>query len=345
MFNQEGAMTRRIGRRKALTWLAGTTAAASIPGLRQARAQNLDPVSFLTNWRAQAEHGGYYQAVATGIYRRHGINCDLRMGGPQINVSQFLLNGRVDFSMGAGAQALSYARENLPALCIGAIFQKDPHVLIAHPGVGNDSFEQLRGKPILIAAGSRTSFWPFLRARFGYTDDQIRPYTFNMQPFLADRNMSQQGYLTSEPYAIRRAGVNPVVLLMADAGYEPYSTTIDVRRQMVDEKPDLVQRFVNATIEGWYSYLLGDPAPGNALIKRDNPDMDDDKIAYAIQAMKDHGIVVSGDAERLGIGAMTDERWERFYRSTVQLGLNPDGMDFRKAYNLRFVNQRVGMRG
>ncbi len=337
-------MKRRIGRRTALTLLAGTTA-ASMTGLRRARAQTLDQVSFLTNWRAQAEHGGYYQAVATGIYQRHGINCEVRMGGPQINNSQFLLNGRVDFSMSGASQALSYARENLPALCIGAIFQKDPQVLIAHPGVGNDSFEQLRGKPILVSGGARIGYWPFLRARFGYTDEQMRPYTFNMAPFLADRNVVQQGYLTSEPYAIRRAGVNPVVLLIADAGYEPYSTTIDVRKQTVDEKGDMVQRFVNASIEGWYSYLYGDPAPANALIKRDNPDMDDDKIAYAIQAMKDHGIVVSGDAERLGIGAMTDERWERFFRSTVQYGLNPDGMDFRKAYSLRFVNQRYGMRG
>jgi NitT/TauT family transport system substrate-binding protein len=337
-------MPNRIRRRSALKWLA-SSAAVTIPGLRRARAQALDRVSFLTNWRAEPEHGGYYQAVANGIYRRHGIDCDLRQGGPQINNSQILLNGRVDFSMGSGFQALSYARENLPALCIGAIFQKDPQVLIAHPGVGNDSFEALRGKPILISGGGRVSYWPFLRARFGYTDDQIRPYTFNMQPFLADPNAIQQGYITSEPYAIRQAGVNPVVLLIADAGYEPYSTTIDVRKQMVDEKADVVQRFVNATIEGWYEYLNGDPAPGNALIKRDNPDMDDGKIAYAIQAMKDHGIVVSGDAERLGIGAMTDARWERFFRQTVQYGLNPQDLDFHKAYSLRFVNQRVGMRG
>jgi len=268
----------------------------------------------------------------------------VRMGGPQVNNSQFLLSGRVDFSMSGGFQALSYARENLPALCIGAIFQKDPQVLIAHPGVGNDSFEQLRGKPIMIAGASRVAFWPFLRARFGYTDDQFRPYNFNITPILANRKTIQQGYITSEPFAIRQAGVNPVVLLIADAGYEPYSTTIDARKQMVDEKPELVQRFVNATIEGWYDYLNGDPAPGNALIKRDNPDMDDAKIAFAIQAMKDHGIVVSGDAEQLGIGAMTDARWERFLRQTVEYQLNPPDLDFRKAYDLRFVNRRVGMR-
>ncbi|MBL8837329.1 MAG: ABC transporter substrate-binding protein [Alphaproteobacteria bacterium] len=336
-------MTRRLTRRNALAGLGA--AAAAMTGLRPARGQVLDRVSFQTNWRAQAEHGGYYQAVAAGIYRRHGIDCDLRMGGPQINNAQLLLAGRVDAIMSNGFQALSYARENLPAICIGSIFQKDPQVLIAHPGVGHDSFEQMRGKPILIGAGGRVSYWPFLRARFGFTDEQIRPYTFNLQPFLADRNAIQQGFLTSEPYAIRRTGINPVVLLIADAGYDNYQTTIDVRRQFVDEKPDLVQRFVNATIEGWAGYLYGDPAAANALIKRDNPDMDDDKIAYAIQAMKDFGIVRSGDADRLGIGAMTDERWQRFYQQTAQWNLNPPNLDLSKAYTLRFVNQRIGMAG
>jgi NitT/TauT family transport system substrate-binding protein len=247
--------------------------------------------------------------------------------------------------MSSGFQAFSYVRENLPALCIAAMFQKDPQCLIAHPGVGNDSFEALRGKPILVGGAGRVTYWPFLRARFGYSDEQIRPYTFNLQPFLADASVIQQGFLTSEPYAMRRAGVNPVVLLIADAGYDNYQTTIDVRRPMVEEKPDLVQRFVSASIEGWASYLFGDPGPANALIKRDNPDMDDDKIAYAIQAMKDFGIVDSGDAQRLGIGAMTDERWERFFRQTAQSGGNPADLDYKKGYTLRFVNQRVGMRG
>jgi NitT/TauT family transport system substrate-binding protein len=332
-------------RRRTLTWLAATPAVAAIPGLRRARGQVLDRVSFQTNWRAQAEHGGYYQAVAAGIYRRHGIEAEIRQGGPQVNGPQLLLAGRVDFLMSSGAQALSYARENLPALCIGAIFQKDPQILMAHAGVGHDGFEALRGKPILISGGGRVTFWPFLRARFGYSDDQIRPYTFNLQPFIADRNAVQQAYVTSEPFAVRRAGVNPVILLLADVGYEYYSTTIDAGRATVEQKADLAQRFVNATIEGWNGYLQGDTAAANALIKRDNPDMDDDKLAYATNAMQEFGIVQSGDALALGTGAMTDDRWQRCYDLSVRLGINPAGMDFKKGYSLRFVNQRVGVRG
>jgi NitT/TauT family transport system substrate-binding protein len=334
---------RKIRRRAALAALSGA-AALGMPGLRRARGQVLDRVSFQTNWRAEAEHGGNYQAVATGIYRRYGIDCDLRQGGPQVNLQQILLGERVDLIMSGGFQALGYVRENLPVVCVAAIMQKDPQVLIAHRGAGNDTFEQMRGKPILVSGAARLTYWPFLRARFGYSDEQIRPYTFNLQPFVADRNAIQQGFLTSEPYTLRRQGLDPVVHLIADAGYDNYQETIDARRPYVEEKPDLVQRFVNATVEGWRDYLYGDPGPANALIKRDNPEMEDGTLAYAIQAMKDSGLIFSGDAERLGIGAMTDARWESFYQQTARWGVNPANLDVKKAYTLRFVNQRVAMR-
>jgi len=325
--------------------LGGTIASALVPvaGARVS-AQTLDRVSFQTNWRAQAEHGGYYQAVAAGLYRKHGIDCELRMGGPQQNPAQLLLAARVDFTMSNGFQAISYVRENLPFLTIGAIMQKDPQILMAHPGVGNDSFEQMRGKPIMIGASGRVTYWPFLRAKFGYTDDQIRPYTFNIQPFLADRNAIQQGFLSSEPFSAIQAGVTPQVHLIADAGYENYQTTIDVSRKMVEEKRDLVQRFVTATIEGWTQYMAGtDVGAANAAIKHDNPEMDDAKIDYAVKVMNEKGIVRSGDALTLGIGAMSDARWERFYQTLVVAGVNPAGLDIKRAYSLDFVNQRVGV--
>ena len=339
------SMTYRIDRRRALG-LAGATAAAClvpVPGAR-VRAQTLDKVSYLTNWRAQAEHGGFYLAVANGIYRRHGIECDLRMGGPQQNPSQQLLGGRVDMIMSNGFEGINYVKEDLPFLCIASIFQKDPQCLVSHPGVGNDTFADLKGKPILIGASARTSYWPFLKAKFGYTDDQARPYTFNMAPFLADKNLSQQAFLSSEPYAIMKAGVNPVIHLLADAGYENYQTTINVSRRMVDEKKDLVQRFITASLEGWAEYIKGGPAieAANAQIRKDNPDMDDDKLAYALKVMNERGIVRSGDALKLGIGCMTDARWKSFYDSTVDAGSAPKGLDIRKAYSLEFVNKGIG---
>lgn len=284
-------------RRSALA-LGGAVSAAYLMRSGMVTAQGLDKVSYQTNWRAQAEHGGFYQAVATGIYRKYGIDADIRMGGPQQNPSQLLLGGRVDMIMSNSFEAIRYAQENIPFLCIASIFQKDPQVIISHPGVGNDSLAALKGKPILVGAAGRTSYWPFLKAKFGYTDEQIRPYTFNMAPFLADKTISQQGFLSSEPFAIQKqGGVTPVVHLIADAGFENYNTTINISRKMVDEKKDLVQRFVTASLEGWAAYMKGqDVAAANAQILKDNPDMDQEKIDYAVKVMNEKGIVLSGDA-------------------------------------------------
>jgi NitT/TauT family transport system substrate-binding protein len=333
----------RIERRALLAGGAGFVLAA-VPSARVPVAQSLDKVSFQTNWRAQAEHGGYYQAVAAGIYRRHGIECDLRMGGPQQNPAQLLLAGRVDMTMSNSFQALNFVRENLPFICIASIMQRDPQVLMTHEGNGINSFEDMRGRPILVGAGGRVSYWPFLRRRFGFTDEQLRPYTFNVGPFLADRMAIQQGFLSSEPYAAMQAGAKPKVFLLADAGFGNYQTTIDISYKMVSEKRDVVQRFINASMEGWTQYMRGqDVAAANALIKRDNPEMDDAKIAYAARVLNENGIVLSGDAERLGIGAMTNERWKAFYESMRDAGVYPPGLDYTKAYSLDFVNKRFGL--
>lgn len=300
-----------------------------------------DKVAFGLDWKAEAEYGGYYQAIATGIYARHGLDVSIRQGGPQVNQAQLLLAGRLDFNIASNSYiALNMAQEKLPIVAVAAFFQKDPSVLLAHPGHGNDSFEALRGKPIMIGADTRLGWWNFLRARFGYTDAQIRPYTFSLAPFLADPNAVQQGYLGSEPYAIRtEAKFEPVVLLLADAGFTGYGNIVTTRADLVAGKPDLVQRFIDASIEGWRSYLDGDPAPANTLMKRDNPEMTDGLLAYGRDVMKARGIVDSGDATRLGLGAMTDARWQAFFTSMADAKLYPAGMDWHAAYTLRFVDK------
>jgi NitT/TauT family transport system substrate-binding protein len=312
--------------------------------LTAAPGSALDKVTLATNWKAEAEHGGFYQAIATGIYRRHGLDVTLRMGGPQVNNPQLLAAGLVDFNVGASSfAALNYVRAGVPMATVAALFQKDPQVLLAHPGQGNDTLPALKGKPILIAAAARATFWNFLRVRYGFTDDQIRPYTFNMAPFLADKKTIQEGYLTSEPYTLEKAGVKPVVHVLADHGFDSYSTTIECAWKLVETRPDLVQRFVDASIEGWYSYLYGDPRPANALIRRDNPEMTEGLLAYGLAAMKRYGVVDSGDALTLGIGAMTDARWRSFADSMIQAGVYPKTIDLKRAYTLRFVDKKVGL--
>lgn len=336
----------RIDRRAALGLIGGAGASLLVPvSGGRVSAQTLDKVSYQTNWRAQAEHGGFYYAAVNGIYKKYGIDAEIRPGGPQQNPSQLLLGGRVDMIMSNAFEAIRYAQEKIPFLCIASIFQKDPQVIISHPGVGHDSFEALKGKPILVGAAGRNSYWPFLKAKFGYTDEQIRPYTFNMAPFLADKNISQQGFLSSEPFAIlKQGGVTPVVHLIADAGFENYNTTINISRKMADEKKDVVQRFVTATLEGWAEYMKGGEGnkAADAQILKDNPDMDQEKIDYALKVMTERGIVQSGDALTLGIGAMTDVRWASFYKTMTEAGVFPAGIDLKKAYSLEFINKGVG---
>ena len=343
-------MTRtayRLDRRSALRAAAGFALAGPllVPLARRARAQSLDKVSFHTDWRAQAEHGGYYQAIAAGLYRQAGIDCDLRQGGPSLNISQLLLAGRVDMTMTNSFEAFAYARERAPFYTIAAIFQKDPQVLIGHPDTGFDSFEKLPGRTLLIGSGGRITYWPYLKRKYGLSDSQLKPYNFNMAPFLADKTAIQQGFLSSEPYSIGQAlGRPPAVLLIADAGFSAYQATIAISRKMASEKRDLVQRFVDATLEGWAQYLKGGPAiaAANALIKQANPEQTDDRIAYAIKVMNEHGIVRSGDALENGIGAMTDRRWKNFYDSMVEVDVLPKGLDVGRTYTLDFVNKGIG---
>jgi NitT/TauT family transport system substrate-binding protein len=303
----------------------------------------LKTITYGTNWYAQAEHGGFYQAVATGLYKAAGLDVTIKMGGPQVNGTQLLMGGAIDFFMGyASYDAIKAVQENIPKVTVAAFFQKDPQVLMAHPDSNVKSLADLKDRPIFVSAAANTTFWPFLKAKFNYTDAQKRPYNFNSAPFLADKTSAQQGYLSSEPLAIKKeGGFDPIVFLLADYGYDPYATTIECRQELIDKDPDLVQRFVDASIKGWYSYLNGDPAPGNALIKKDNPEMTDDQIKYGIEKIKAYGILTSGDAATKGIGAMTDERWKSFFDTMTKQGIFPGDLDYTKAYTLKFVNKGV----
>jgi NitT/TauT family transport system substrate-binding protein len=314
--------------------LARCVAAALSIVAASALAQSPDKLVFGTNWLAEAEHGGFYQAVAEGIYRKHGLDVTIRMGGPQVNPLQLLVAGQIDVAMGDDLQTLGALEQGLPITTIGATFQKNPTVIIAHPGVRE--LAELEGKPIAIGAASNTTFWPWLKQRYGFTDDQKRPYGFSVQPFLADPQLSQQGFVTSEPFSIEQGGVTPVVFLLADLGYPPYSESLVVRRGDVTRRADVLRRFLLASAEGWKRYLA-DPAPAHALIKRDNPEMSDALLAYGHRKLAQYGIVTGGDAPRLGILTMTDEHWQRTFAFVRSAGLGKTGFDYRPAYTLDLI--------
>ena len=313
--------------------------------LATAPAAALDRVTFGTNWKAQAEHGGYYQAVVDGTYARYGLEVEIRQGGPNVSHQQLLAAGKIDFNMGGNMfAAFNYLTSQVPMVTVAANFQKDPQVLMVHPGSAYRALEDLKGATLLISRGGQMTFWQWLKRAYGFADDQVRPYTFNPGPFLANPDWAQQGYVTSEPYAIERAGgFTPRVFLLADHGYESYSTTIETSWKLVDENPDLVQRFVDATAIGWISYIYGSPTAANAAIRQDNPDISDDQLDYSRAKMKEYGIVDSGDAETLGVNAMTDARWRSFFRFATDAGLYEPGLPLDRGYTLRFVNQGVGL--
>jgi NitT/TauT family transport system substrate-binding protein len=274
-------------------------------------AQAQEKFTYMTNWYAQAEHGGFYQALATGLYKKAGLDVTVKMGGPQVNIVQMMAAGQADCVMGSSDLQMIQIREGgVPVTNVAAVFQKDPQVLIAHDDV--KAFEDLKGKTILIASSAQRGYWPWLKAKYGFTDAQTRPYTFNIQPFVADKNVAQQGYLTSEPYAIQKAGVKATTLMFSDHGFPAYATTISCMDKTLKERNKMVAAFVKASMEGWKSYLA-DPAPGNVLIKKDNPNMTDDQLAYSVAKLKEMAMVTGGDAAKLGIVTMTDARAKASY--------------------------------
>ncbi len=303
-----------------------------------ASAQTSEKFTFLTNWFAQAEHGGFYQALATGLYRNAGLDVTIRMGGPQVNIMQIMAAGQAECVMGYDVQTFNSWENGINAVTVAAAFQKDPQVLIGHPGVVN-KMEDLKGKTILISSAANTTYWPWLRTKYGLAENQARPYTFNIQPFIADKNLVQQGYLSSEPFAIEKeAKFKPNVFMLSDYGWPPYSTTVVCLEKTVRERPKAVAAFVKASMEGWKSYLKGDPSAGNALIKKDNPAMADDKIAVGIKLLNETGMVFGGDAATMGVGIMTDARMKATYDMLVEMKLlDPKKVDLKKTYTTEFV--------
>ena len=295
-----------------------------------------EPFTFMTDWYAQAEHGGFYQAVAEGTYKRHGLDVTIRMGGPQVNVIQLMAAGQADCVIGSNdIQVMQVRAGGVPIRAVAAFFQKDPTVLIGHEDVR--SLNDLRGKTILISSASFRTFWPWLKAKYGVRDDQTRPYTFNIQPFVADANAVQQGYLTADPFAIAKAGVKANVLLLGDFGYPSYANLVSCMDATLGRRHDQVAAFVAASAEGWRSYLAN-PAPGNALIKADNPRMTDEQLAYSVAKLRDEGLVTGGDAQTLGIGIMTEARARATYDFLVSNGLlDPAKLDARAAFDPSFA--------
>jgi NitT/TauT family transport system substrate-binding protein len=324
-----------------ITALAGLAGLFALSG----PAVALDKVTFATNWLADPEAGGYFQAAVDGTYAKYGLDVTIMQGGPQSNGGMLLIAGKIEFFMGGDmiGDFLS-VEQNIPTIVVAADFQKDPEMFMSHPGVGLDKWTDLPKATAFVSKGALNTFYAWMRLAWGFKDENVKPYNFNSASFIVDKNSIQQGYVTSEPYEVeKQAGFKPNIFLLSDQGYSTYATLIETRRDLVAQNPDLVQRFVDASAVGWYHYLYGDNSKANEAIKKENPEMTDEQIAFSIAKLKEYGIVDSGDTLKLGIGAMTDERVKDFFDKMVKAGVVNADTDYKKAYTLKFVNKGVGL--
>jgi len=329
-------MTRTLAIAAALSTVAGAAA-----------AQELTEVTFGTNWLPQAEHGGYYRAMVDGTYEACGLDVTIAPGGPQVNNRALLLAGRIDFHMGGNLlQAFNAVDQGIPLKVVAAHFQKEPQIIMTHPGSGLDTWESLQDPEVTLFIGENgfQSYYQWMINEFGFTAAQREPYTFNPAPFLANPMAGQQGYVTSEPFAIEReAGFVPTVFLLADYGFDTYSTTVETMQDTIDESPEVVECFVEGSALGWTNYLYGDRSAADAAILEANPEMTQEQLDFSVEKMIEYGIVDSGEAMELGIGAMTEERIRSFYDKMVAAGVAPEGIDVSKVYTLEFINEGVGL--
>ncbi len=293
-----------------------------------------DKVVLLTSWYAQAEQGGFYQALADGLYEKEGLDVSIRMGGPQVNGMQLLVSKQADFIVNYDLQILKSVEQGLPVVAVAAPFQGDPQGLMTHADVSG--LDALGGKPVLVSTSGQQTWWPWLKGKYQLADNQARPYTFNLQPFLADPQTTQQAYASSELFQAIKAGVTPNFFLFADAGYPPYESTVVTRQDIIAQHPERVAGFVRASMEGWKRYL-DDPSAGNALIKRDNPNMTDELLAWGVSTLKQYRLVTGGEAATQGIGTMNDSRWQATRDFMVEAGLLGPDAPWRNAYTTRFV--------
>jgi NitT/TauT family transport system substrate-binding protein len=326
----------------ALLTLMAVPAVANSQGIKPLAGKPLTKIIFYTDWKAQAEHGGYYQALALGYYKRAGLDVVIRAGGPQTDNSRLLAAGAIDLAMISNAfQAITLAHKKADVKMVMAVFQKDPQVIMAHGNGAPPPLTAWKTKPIFMDDAFRVSYYPWLKARFGFTDAQVRPYGFSLTPWLQNRQALQEGYLSSEPFTAQKAGAATQVLVLADAGFDGYGQMVAATGKLIRARPEVVRAFVAATQSGWQSYLSSDPSPGNAYIRRDNPEMTEELITYGRRQIIARGIVISGDAKTFSVGVMLPQRWQRFVAEMSALDVVPRYVDARSIYDVQFLVKAV----
>ncbi len=307
---------------------------------------SIDPIAaaekirFGLNWLPEGEHCGFFQAKAAGLYEKAGLDVELKSGGPDLNTPLLVSAGQLDLALGTSFTTLNMVEEGIPGVTIAAFFQKDPQTLVAHPGQGVSTLPDVKGRPVMISSNARQEFWQFLKLKFGFTDDQLRPYVYSAAPFLADPKAIQQGYVTEDAFLRGEEATKPlVILLLADYGFDNYTTTIFGLKGFIEKNRRAVRAFVAATREGYEACMAGEYGAGMKLLLTMNPDHGEPLFHFKLKEMKERGLVDGGDAARLGVGVMTEERWQSFFETMAAAGVYPKSLDYKSAYSLEFVRK------
>ncbi|MAV63320.1 MAG: nitrate ABC transporter substrate-binding protein [Rickettsiales bacterium TMED269] len=302
---------------------------------------NLIEITFATDWKAQAEQGGFYQALAAGLYEKNGLKVKIIQGSANVNVPRLIASNSVEFGIGSNSFIpLNMVANKIPGKAVMAIFQKDPQIIMTHPDSDIRNLKDMRDLPIMISDASIGAFWLWLKSKYDFNDNQIRKKTFSLAPFLSNKSSIQQGYLTSEPFLVEReAGFTPRVFLLADYGYPSYGTMVLASSNVLKNNPEIVKAFVDASIEGWRQYIYDDPSLGNELIMLENNEMKEDILLQAIKKIRNYELVSNEISKGLDIGLMTDIKWESFFKTMSINGVYEKDLEWRESFTLDFINK------
>ncbi|WP_025683995.1 ABC transporter substrate-binding protein [Paenibacillus maysiensis] len=296
------------------------------------KSGGLTAVTQVTNWFAQAEHGGLYAAKEQGYYKEAGLDMTIQGGGPQVSPTQIVASGKAQFGLTTADQLLVAREQGIPLVAIATIFQKSPQGLMVHANQNISSLADLNNRTVYVGAGS--VFWDYVKSKYQLDNVKEMAYTGSLAPFIPDETAAIQGYVTSEPYEMKKQNVDVKFLLLADAGYNPYSNVLFTTEQYIQDHPDLVRAYVEASMKGWNYYKTNYDSVNDVILK-ENPDFTKEKLNYAAEALIP--FVYEGDAAEHGVGYMKEERWAELGQQLMKIGALKKEPDVSKAFTDKFL--------
>ena len=274
-------------------------------------------IRFQTDWYPQPEHGGYYQALAKGYYAAEGLDVEILPGGPNAQVMASVAVGRADLGMTNGDDVIVAIARGVPIKMVGAEMQRDPQGILFHAEHPLKSLQDLQGRTLM--AGSGSTWIEVMRKKLG-VEFTLLPLVGDLARFMNSTEFVQQCFVTNEPYFAKQRGANVGALLIASDTYEPYRVMF-ASQDFIAKHPEVVAKFVRASVHGWVDYLGGDPAPANKILAEKRSDLTPEFMAYSIKAMNEYKLVSGDPAKGEFAGQITAARLEKQIKLLQEVGV------------------------